>query len=107
MKPFPALQPRWRPSKALPEDERGSSGDREQRLADAARRAAGAAGRYKQDAEVMQRVDAVLESVPPSSATYILRLLTHAEDPQQVRRPNSAPLVLPKQQEHDRSTWLG
>ena len=34
---------------------------------------------------VMERVDAVIESVPPSSATYTLRLLAHADDQRQVR----------------------
>ena len=63
----------------------GSSRDRENRLADADRRSMAAAGRYRQDPEVMEQVDAVLEMAPPSSATYVLRLLAHATDPEQVR----------------------
>lgn len=34
--------------------------------------------------EVVERVDAVIESVPPCSATYTLRLLAHADDQRQV-----------------------
>lgn len=33
----------------------------------------------------MARVDAVLESAPPSAATYVLRLLVHAVDPDEAR----------------------
>lgn len=37
----------------------------------------------------MEQVDAVLEMAPPSSATYVLRLLAHATDPEQVAKENS------------------
>lgn len=34
--------------------------------------------------QVMEAVDGLLESVPPSASTYVLRLLVHAVDPAEV-----------------------
>jgi hypothetical protein len=62
----------------------GSSQDAADRLADAERRNMANACKYRQDPLVMEHIDVVLESVPPCSATYVLRLLTHATDPDQV-----------------------
>ena len=41
---------------------------------------------------VMERVDAVIESMPPCSATYTLRLLAHADDQRQVSDRKTAAL---------------
>lgn len=58
-------------------------------MSDGERRAAAAAARHRADPDVMEIVDGLLESVPPSASTYVLRLLVHAVDPEEVARENA------------------
>ncbi|KAL4419770.1 hypothetical protein ABPG75_006868 [Micractinium tetrahymenae] len=54
--------------------------EREKLMADGERRAAAAAARHRADPDVMEIVDGLLESVPPSKPTYMLRLLVAREN---------------------------
>lgn len=66
-----------------------NAAEREKLMRDGERRAAAAAARHRADPEVMEAVDGLLESVPPSASTYVLRLLVHAVDPAEVARENA------------------
>ncbi|KAL4435462.1 hypothetical protein ABPG77_006224 [Micractinium sp. CCAP 211/92] len=66
-----------------------SAAERQKLMFDGERRAAAAATRHRADPEVMEVVDGLLESVPPSASTYVLRLLVHAVDPAEVARENA------------------
>ncbi|KAI7838897.1 hypothetical protein COHA_007331 [Chlorella ohadii] len=57
-------------------------------MEDAKQRAEVAAAHFRDNPEVMERVDAVIESMPPCSATYTLRLLAHADDQRQAALEN-------------------
>lgn len=89
--PLPLPLPRCRTmsGRAVAGEQPESDKEREARLLDAARRAAAAAGRYKADPELMQLVDELVESVPPSGSTYVLRLMLHALNPTEVAQENA------------------